>query len=35
MASCTGFGIESGEEEIRFSKELGRLEKQGDIVKDP
>lgn len=25
--------IESGEEEIRFSKELGRLEKQGEIVK--
>ncbi len=25
--------IESGEDEIRFSKELGRLEKQGEIVK--
>ena len=25
--------IESGEEEVRFTKELGRLEKQGEIVK--
>ena len=27
------FNIESGEEEVRFTKELGRLEKQGEIVK--